>query len=444
MRLNPLVTTTILACLVPTTTNALIHEQVAFDSADVCWWSLTPPDPVCPVLRQHNLTDLVNTLREESALRDVNEWRGGAECEGPYCLYANRGFAGGRGVALVTNPDGLAKLKQVGDLLQEYGVSFADDDDNVPFRTTTQPHAEDEHPEVVVASRALRRGDPIMAHTPVLLVHQAFRRDAPPERQQHLLRLAVNALPAATAKKLKKVLGSTITTDALSSFEVNWGATDDDNTDNNAHDAVFPEAAALRHHCRPNTASYVDPTTLMHITTAAQPIPPGEALTRLSRRVDPLAPREDRQAQHAHACSQCSSLPPDEAADSETRLREIRWIDAKLRDPDSPEVSAPGLVTYHLGLHENEQLHCCLARPYRLAAENLNMLGYDKYAAKYADAAVEALKMERGEGAPEVRDMEALRRDPRGHPTWRQRVNRAREVKSGGVTQAAAAMTPAA
>lgn len=410
--------------------DALIHEQVAFDSFNVCWWSLTPPDPVCPVLRQQNLTDIVNSLKSS------NNWQGGTHCEGPYCLYANRAFASGRGIVVITDPDSLAKVKQVGDLLQEYDISFADDSPNVPFHTT---HV-DGKGEAVVASNAMKRGDPIMAHTPVLLVHQTFRKDAPRERQQQLLKMAVDALPATTAEKLKDCGSIDMVLSAQSSFEVNWEASDDKA---HAHDGVFPEAATITHDCRPNTAYYVDPATLMHITTAAQPIRPGEHLT-LSR-LDPFATREERQAQ-AHAkwgsrctCSQCS-LSAAEAADSETRLREIQWIEAKLRDPASPEVSSTGLVTYHLGLHENERLHCCLARAYALAAENLNMLGHDKHAVKYADLAIEAFKMEKGEGVPEIREMEEVRSNPKGHATWKQRLKAKKAQSALGLN----AMTPAA
>lgn len=483
---------TLAACLFPARhVGALVHEQVAFDSSDVCWWSLVPPDPVCPVLKQHNLTELVENLKPRP-----NQWDGGAECDGPYCLYANPGFAGGRGIAVITTPGALARVKAVGDLLQEYEVSFDDDAEKVPFRSSSSSSSTTGRGgEALVATRALKRGDPIMAHTPVLLVHHAFTRDASQQaKQQRLLDRAVDALPATTAKMLKDrgtSEGSSIYDIlATQSFEVKLGGDNDEEEEEHAHlhDGLFPEASRLHHDCRPNTAHYVDPTTLMHITTAAQPIHPGDPLTLT--RLDPFATREERQAQaRARArrrrpgvsttststsgedggeggegegctCPQCT-LPPQEAADSDVRLGEIKWLAAKLRDPASPEVATPGLVTYHLGLHENERLHCCLAEAYALAAVNFNMLGYDQHAVRYADLAIDSFRMEKGGvgsssrsgavGGIEVSssEMEALRRDAKGHASWRARVGSKKKKAAaaaaggGGGGGAADVITPA-
>lgn len=416
--------------------DALIHEQVAFDSSNVCWWSLTPPDPICPVLKQQNITQLIENLKSS------NQWVGGTECEGIYCLYSYRGFAGGRGISVITTSENVDKVKHVGDVLQEYEVSFDDDSEKVPFRTKRVGG----RVEAVVASNKLKRGDPIMAHTPVLLVHQKFKEEAPKMKQQRLLNLAIDALPETTAEKLKGRISDKSNLHALlssDSFVVNLeGPTGDKDQ---AHDGIFPEAASVSHNCRPNTVYYVDQITLMLITTAAQPIKPGEELTQ--SRLDPFATREERQAQ-AHArwgsgciCSHCT-LSDSAADDSETRLHEIKWIESKLRDMESIEVST-GLVSYHLGLHENEGLHCCLSSAYALAAENFNMLGHAKYAAKYADLAIEAFKMEKGEGVNEVREMEALRRNPKKHATWKARVRIQKAKSESGITGPAAVTTAA-
>lgn len=419
--------------------DALIHEQVAFDSADVCWWSLTPPDPVCPVLRQQNITQLLEHLNV------ANQWQGGTECEGAYCLYANRGFAAGRGIAVITDPANLAKVKQVGNVLQEYEVSFDDDAENVPFRISDVE--EDRDGAVVVASKSLTRGDPIMAHTPVLLVHPRFRADAAPDRQQRLLQRALDALPAKTARKLKDRLDNAhasaaapdlVALLAAEAFPVPL--------ETMPHDGLFPEAANIAHDCRPSTVAYVDPVSLMLITTATSPIHPGHELT-LSR-LDPFATYEDRQAQahakwgHPCTCSQCR-LDGSEAADSATRLHEIKWIEGKLRDPASAEIST-GIIAYYLGLHENERLQCCLSAAYQLAAENFNMLGHESHALKYADLAIESFKMEKGDGVAQVREMQKLKKNPKGHATWKQRVGADKaSAQDPRLTQPVAAANPA-
>lgn len=407
--------------------NALIHEQVAFDNSDVCWWSLTPPDPVCPVLKQQNLTDIVNRL----AAQDGWGWRGGDQCAAGYCLYANRGFAGGRGISLITTHDNYLRVKAVGDLLKEYDISFNEDLDFLPFHVAHVAGKGDG----IVADSTLKRGDPIMAHTPVLLVHRAFRDDLPAADQHALLDAAVDALPPATAALFTKQAAHApgrhrvAAILATNSFQIDLspgagGA--------GHHYGSFPEVSKLNHDCRPNAVFYVDPATLMHVTTAVTTITPGAEIT-LSY-LDPLAPRAERQ-QRAQAvwgfgcgCAACGGgggggAEDEDLADSETRLREIRWIESKMEDPTSFEVST-GLITYLLGLYENERLFCCLAGPYSLAALNFNMLGYDKQAAMYAEHAIEALKMEKGEGAPDIKAMEELKANPRDHFTWRARKRR--------------------
>ncbi|KAF3765783.1 hypothetical protein M406DRAFT_276464 [Cryphonectria parasitica EP155] len=390
--------------------NALVHEQVAFDDSDVCWWSLSPPDPICPILRQQNLTEIVNKLTGRY------DWGGGAgdECEGDYCLYANRGFAGGRGIALITTHENYLKVKAAGDLLQEYDVSVNEDMDFLPFHVVRV----DGKANGLIADSTLKRGDPIMAHTPVLLVHHAFRDDLPQSKQHTLLEAAIHALPAATRELLmaqlahvpeqQRLTALLTTTNALQVHLDIGGDQDHDGR----HYASFPEAARLNHDCRPNAVFYIDPTALMHITTAVTTIKPGQEIT-LSHLEDPFTPHKERQ-------QQCAGVSEQEVADSETRLQEIRWIEAKLQDPGSAEAST-GLITYLLGLYENERLFCCLAGAYALAAVNFNMLGYDRQAVLYAEQAIEALKIEKGEGVPEMKDLEALKWDPKAHSSWRAR-----------------------
>lgn len=401
--------------------HALIHQQVAFDSSDVCWWGLVPPDLVCPVLAQHNLTDLVNELAGRY------EWNGGDRCEDGFCLYTNRGFAGGRGIALITTEPNYLRVKAIGDLLQEHDVSFNKDPASLPFHLGS---------EGLVADTPLQRGDPIMAHTPVLLFHRDFIDSLPPARQHALLDEAVTSLPQSTAELF---LNQTIHVSssrqqnnaadaflAARAFQVNLNLRSDIDNDTAHHYAAYPEAARMSHDCRPDAAFYVDPATLMHITTAVRSIKPGEEIT-LSY-LDPLVGHEERHERALAAwglgcsCHQCSA-DEQEVQDSETRLSEIEWIESRLEDDASTEAST-GLITYLLGLYENERLHCCLAGAYALAARNFNMLGYASHADTYAGLAIEALKIEKGEGAPEIRALQDLRRDPMGHPTWKARMKK--------------------
>lgn len=419
--------------------NALIHQQVALDSSNVCWWGFVPPDLVCPVLRRQNITEIVHKIS--------GEWDGGRDCEGEFCLYSNWGFAGGRGISIITTDVNYQRVKAVGSLLQQYEVSFDDDPAKLPFHVA---HVKGKG-DGLLANATLHRGDPIMGHTPVLLVHRAFREDLPPSRQHTLLDAAVDALPPLTAKLF---LGQAAHHDPLqhdhrvaailatNAFQVNLNQAHDVVDDGSGHHyGAFPEAAKMNHDCRPNAVFYVDPATLMHVTTAVREIAPGEELT-LSY-LDPFATHRERQERARAAlgfgcgCSLCasSSASEDALADSETRLGEIQWIEAKLQDTDSTEAST-GLITYLLGLYENERLHCCLGGAYTLAAMNFNMFGYAKQAAGYAELAIEALRIEKGEGAPDIKAMENLKADPKRHFTWNARRTKKKEKPAADVSGA--------
>lgn len=409
--------------------NALVHQQVAFDSADVCWWGFVPPNLVCPILAQQNLTDLVNELVGRY------EWYGGDACEDKFCLYSNFGFAGGRGIALITTDASYRRVKAVGDLLHEHDVSFDKDSASLPFHVI----ATDGNRESVIVDSPLQRGDPIMAHTPILLVHRAFIDNLPSSRQHALLDQALQRLPRQTARLFTSqtipnhVLGQqdeqhrAATLLIEKSFKVNLRLGDDILDDSVPHYAAYPEAARIEHDCRPDATFYIDQTTLMHVTTAVRRINPGEHIS-LSY-LDPLASHRERQAGATAAwgsqcgCQQCSPDREEDFEESETRLSEIKWIESKMLDDTSTEVST-GLIAYLLGLYENERLHCCVAAAYALAARNFNMLGFAGEAITYADLAIEALKIEKGESALEIAALQELRQAPKRHTTWKKRVKK--------------------
>lgn len=400
--------------------NALIHQQVAFDNSDVCWWGLVPPDLVCPIIAQQNLTELVNNITGAYA------WEGGDRCEGVFCLYSNKGFAGGRGIALITTSVNYDRVKAVGNVLQEHEVSFKDPD-SYPFHVTKI----DGKGNGIIADQALKRGHPIMGHTPVLVVHRGFKEALPQSQQHHLVQAAIDSLPTSTAELFMAQMmhipekhrnAAMLTTNA---FLLNLSPDADDDDGSGHHFGAFPEVARLNHDCRPNAVYYIDPTTLMHITNAVRAIEPGEEIT-LSY-LDPFGSREERQKQLHKTwgfeckCSQCS-IPAEEHEHSETRLNEIKWIEAKLTDYSEHRGISTGLITYLLGLYENESLHCCLGRAYTLAALNFNGLGYETQAKKYAELAIEALKVEKGEGNADIRDLEALIKRPNKHWTFSGRL----------------------
>lgn len=449
------------------TANSTWQEDF-FDDPGVCPWSPVTQHLLCPVMNQQGSP----TIMPGEATR--HEWKGGDDCEGSYCLYYNEGFAGGRGIAVITLPDQMNELRKVDDRLQEAsnGCSF-NNENNVNF------HLEDAEigGKWAISDKALGRGHPLMAHPPVLLVHNGFMEhfDTSPtvyprdfavhvrfcnihlpqdmrrqfsgfsgcrslyslERQHHLLQLGVDSLPPETASLYKALISEdssisrTITTSGIG---LRFGG--------HYYLAAYPEAARLAHDCRPNTAYYIDPDTLMHTTTVARFIQPGESIT-----ISQLASADSehrmgkwdqrqRRARHVWGkdctCSQCS-LSPQDIADSDKRIEGIGWslymaisMYEEFKRGDSYDLHSveetatfADVFTDMIKMHEDERLEFMMAAAYRYAALNANMLGRAELAEEYAGLAIEAFRIEAGNDNEAIREMQNLRANPKGHATFR-------------------------
>lgn len=396
--------------------HALVYEQVAFDSAQVCFWGFVPPDLTCPVLKHHVINqDVLEALGGNDTA--FYRWKGGDVCEDGLCLHWNRGFAGGRGIAVITLADQMQPVKAAGDILLSLEISLADSS-NLPYHVSKESG--------LIADTKLARGDPIMGYPPVLLVHHSFYEQLPLDKQQRLLDLAIDTLPSPTRDLIIGELshvpkeGRGLAVLPTKAFLFDLGGEDG----RGHHYGNFPEVSRINHDCRPNAAFYVDSVTLMHITTAVRPISPGDEI-KISY-LDPLAPHTERQsrAQEIWAtgceCSHCS-VSADETAESDSRLSEIKWIERQLSDFDSQEVTV-GLISYLLQHHGSERLESRLARAYTLAALNMNSLGYEKRAAKFARLAIDAALIENGGASSDVKTMRELLGDPKAHTSYRRRL----------------------
>lgn len=280
----------------------------------------------------------------------------------------------------------------------------------------------------LLASRHLHRGDPIMSQTPVLLVHRAFLESPAPSDHhfsQRLLDSAVDALPDPTRSLFLSQLGHFggrhRVTDILAtnSFQTDIGGDEG----GGHHYANYPEVSRFNHDCRPNVAFRVD-RGLVHWTAAVRDVVAGEELGITY--LDSFEPRAARRERALHAwgfecgCEQCR-LTGEEGRESDARLKEIRRIEGLLGDWQTAGVTKE-IVAKYVELFREERLEFSVAGAYTLAALNCNMLGEEVMAVEYARLAVEAGRVENGPEAGDVREMEALRRDPRGHFSWRKRV----------------------
>ncbi|KAH8896036.1 hypothetical protein GQ53DRAFT_779325 [Thozetella sp. PMI_491] len=362
------------------------------------------------------LDALVLASALSTALAATNEtapsiWLGPFECAGPYCVFANQGFASGRGLVVVSTLASLDRIKAI-----KFDESFSSEDDGLYHAGEVPGKGLG-----LIADQKLRRGQRIMATKPVALLHRDFIEGVAPPDQYPVLESAISRLPAASRKKFLSQMGhfgGHQISDILmtNSFQLDVGGAD------GHHYGNFPDVSRFNHDCRPNVAFYID-SKLNHVTTVVRPVKAGEELS--ISYLDSSASREERQQRAQMAwgftctCSQCS-LPAPLAAKSDRRLQEIAELESQLSDFDAKVT--PKLIQRVVKAYEEEGLQSKVAGLYTLAALNYNALGDARSAVKYATLADEALAIEFGPGSGDAQAMKAIRQTPREHFTWRARL----------------------
>ncbi|KAK3934278.1 hypothetical protein QBC46DRAFT_414061 [Diplogelasinospora grovesii] len=369
-------------------------------------------------------------------------------CSGGYCVFANRGLVNGRGLALVTKFEDFQKVERVEDHLNRGANKY----DQKPGEGWEEADVVEKGPGIV-ALKPLRRGKPLMAWTPVLMVHKDLFRDVTHKAERtRLLEKAVSFLPDQTRERFNKQRGGKEHTEVddpwrsvedvvlAHPFEIDLGfAVKPD--DHAKHYVNYPEVSVLQHDCRPNVAFYID-NNLAHRTTIARKVQPGEELTIAY--VDPMLARGERNEwikKHRGlrpgnkenkkcpclACNQKGNLA--ELKKSDARIEELLAIQAELKNHDSTKVT-PEMIARYVELHELERLNTKLADAYELVALNYNYLGDHKNAKKYADLAVQAGIVEGGVESNDVVAMRIMASDVKGHYSYEFTVKKNKKSKS--------------
>ncbi|KAK1982224.1 hypothetical protein LZ30DRAFT_781468 [Colletotrichum cereale] len=424
--------------LLPLATAALASYTVASEAQAPSRWAQTCPwTPLEESLLECSSWDPTTAAERNGAEQGLDRertrangttdpetlgWTGPHGCAGSYCLYANRGFADGRGIVVISTPENVQKVRDLEqDLLQIQSLEEDPSSRAPPF----------EIKEVegkglgMMANKTLARGDTVMLKTPVLLAHRAFIERTPAADRHALLDAVAGFLPPPTRDGFLGQMGhfgghqvSDIMATNSFQMDVGGGGAQGDGH----HYGNYPEVSRYNHDCRPNVAFRIG-ADLRHRTTVVRPVKPGEELTITY--LDPLGTRSVRQHRARRAwgfecgCSQCG-LAKKQAAASDARLLEMEELDRLLSDVSTSVTSAT--VERFLKLHAEERLEAKMAGAYTTAALNFNLLGRNKMAAKYARLAVEAGTIENGPESGDVEVMKALAADPKKHFTWRGRV----------------------
>lgn len=373
----------------------------------------------------------------------VEGWWESKICSGAFCVYTNQRIANGRGLVAVTKFEEFQKLERIEDHLNRGENKYLEDP--VPFTTTEVLHKG----PGLTATKAIRRGKPLLVASPVLIVHKSlFDQVAKKSERTRLLEAAISYLPASTLALFNtQRTGSSNGKRSIEAilhahpFEIDLGYATHKQTadDHSRHFANYPEAAAFQHDCRPNVATHMDGSFALRATVARR-VQPGEELT--VSYIDPLLSRDERAAwvkKHrgvvsggeevveggcpCRACSPTGGLKGELAVEGEKRLKEILKIRAELRNHDSTKVDFE-MIERFLKLYEQERLHVKLADAYEVAALNFNYLGDDKRAKKYAELAVQAGIVEGGVQSNDVIAMRIMAKDVKGHYSYRYTLKR--------------------
>ncbi|KAI1133680.1 hypothetical protein F5Y10DRAFT_3446 [Nemania abortiva] len=333
-------------------------------------------------------------------------WNASPDRFGEYRIYTNNDF--GQGISLITTAKNYDHIKQI----------------QVPEIASRPGHGKTRIVEIpgkgrgLVATRAIRRGERIMAARPALLAHRDAFMDLPLEDIYSLMDMAVNSLPKPRKESYLAqagTMGGHKITDILftNSFQVALGDHD------GFYYGNFPDVSIFNHDCRPNLAFFID-QNLTHYTHAVRDIKPGEELT--ISYLDGLQVRSIRQERMQNSlgfscgCSHCT-LPKKESDASDDRLLAISQIEKELSDFNGKTPSSVTIEEY-VSLYRKERLEYKMAEAYTLAALNYNLLGKAGMAKKYARLSVEAALLESGPDAADVAQMKILADSPKSHWSW--------------------------
>jgi len=347
------------------------------------------------------------------------------------CVYSNREVANGRGFVLVSTIQGFEKVKGLGNI----GLS---DTSDFPKQPLWEEKETAEKGLTYMAKDTVKRGTKVFSIPPVIGVHMSFFNSTgeyslAETGQERILQGAVKLLPPETqarfwkyaqAAGLKKVRDVVWKRPLEANFGLTWQGQESGYVDEK-HLMVYPEALAITHHCRPNTAFHIDSQHSFRAAVARK-LAPGEEITvSYFPVVDTRANRQIRAEKWFGKPCTCPACTGDlnEITKSDARIEEIVVIEKKLNDQDSTGVSA-GLLARLLSLYQEERLEVAFSYMYGLLAHNYNQLGYERRTVKYGNLAVQSGILEYGPEHNDVIAWNILTKDPTGHYSWRQRVKK--------------------
>lgn len=360
-----------------------------------------------------------------------------------FLVYHSPGFAGGRGISIVTTPARIQRFAKV------RAPSYANDFSSPPYEERPMPGKG----RGLVATKTLHRGDRIFADTPILLLDaEAFgggdddddddyddnqddkevegvevgEEQEEDDIHSELAALAVSKLPPAMQRQfwnLHAQAGDDAVMDRIdpNAFELHIGG--------DTFFGVLPEMARLNHDCRPNAVYSFDAATLTQRVHALADIAPGEEISITY--ISPAQSRAERlEALRASwgfecSCSACS-LPPELTALSDRRVAETERLLERLRgehgDGEDEQKQKPQVAEALVSLFRQERLWADAHEGWVLAARAYCAAGNYWDTLRHAHLAAEASALWGGAGSPDAVEMARLAEAPEGEACWMKAV----------------------
>ncbi|GAO13694.1 uncharacterized protein UV8b_01674 [Ustilaginoidea virens] len=328
-----------------------------------------------------------------------------------YRAYSSKGFAGGRGISIITTRQRIASFAH---------VSRSPD-------TNTHSSGLFEKREVpgkgrgLFATKWIRRGDRLFTETPILLIDdsvyvkgvsmvEALEDEAigklPPDAQEAFWSL--HAKPSVAHAATARI--------DPNAFEIPLGQAN--------YYGVFPDISLINHECRPNTAYEFDAKTLTHSVYAIMDIPPGAELSLTY--IDVTRTREERMERLRHGwgfnctCSSCS-LQAELSDASDKRLVQIDDLESRLGN-GGWEFASLEMAEALISLYQQEQLDIWLSSAYGYAALMHCAEGNYWKTIRYAHLAVESHLLNASPSDIPLANMRKIAKDPTKESCWLIRV----------------------
>ncbi|KAI1658911.1 SET domain-containing protein [Daldinia decipiens] len=359
----------------------------------------------------------------------LKAWKSGGLCRGArgdrFCVFTNEMFNWGEGVSVITTSKSIATISTRPAFLTDEPQGIDSKSKLVvPYREVEIPGKD----IGLVATRAIRAGELIMARTPAIMVNEKAINTLGKKVVSELLVRAVQNLPSHHRESLLKLSTHSSTSDfgdkiykilQTNSFRTGY------HDGINPFYSLFTEVSRLNHDCRPTCAYYFDHRDFHHKVLAVRDVMEGEELTIAY--YDPLQSHSTRQEKLQKewgfqcSCQRCNANATA-IAESDRRVSQIHALWKELDDHSASSKGSSKKAELLVSLYEQEGILGRLNEAYYRAAMEYIGIGDAETATKYAALCIENGLLFVGPDRPFIKNMQELIANPTGHPKWKFRL----------------------